>query len=272
MNLSTKYNNLIKILGNYAKDGLIVTFSGGVDSGFLLYASKIAKKNYGGRLLAFTTYSESMPMNDSLDAKKFTATNNIEHIWQSSNEIDDENYVKNDGLRCYYCKTELFHLAKKVAEEKNYKWIAYGYNSTDTTDIRPGHKAAIENGILYPLAESNLSKDEIRTLMRENNLEFADKPASPCLSSRIMTNVRVTKEKLKDIDELENLLRLNGLTIFRLRLHEIESNKFLRLEVTQQEIELAFKIRGILIIEAKKKGYKWVTLDLEGYKLGGANL
>ena len=250
---------------------MIVTFSGGVDSGFLLYASKIAKEKFGGKLIALTTLSESMPLNDKEDAKRFTSMNDIEHIWQSSNEINDENYIKNDELRCYYCKTELFHIAKKVAREKNYKWIAYGYNSSDYTDIRPGHIAAVENQILYPLAECNLSKDEIRKIMRENNFELADKPASPCLSSRIMTNVNVTKEKLNDLNELENILRVNGLKIFRLRLHENDGNKFLRLEVLQQEMEKAFKIKDILLIEAKQRGYKWITLDLEGYKRGGGN-
>lgn len=271
MEAAIKYNGLINYLGNYVKDGLIVTFSGGMDSGFLLYASKIAMQKFGGRLAALTTLSNSMPMNDKEDAKKFTSMNDIEHIWESSSEINNENYVRNDSLRCYYCKTELFYIAKKVAEEKKYKWIAYGYNSTDKTDIRPGHKAAIENEILYPLAACNLSKDEIRELMRENNLELADKPASPCLSSRIMTNVRVTKEKLNDLDELENILRINGLKIFRLRLHEVDGTRFLRLEVSQKEMDKAFKIKDEFVSESKKKGYKWITLDLEGYKKGGGN-
>ncbi len=267
--LLLKYERLISALEKYVKEGLIVAFSGGVDSGFLLYTAEEAKQKFGGKVIALTTNSASMPKIDKQDADKFIHKLGTIHIWKESFEVNSEEYKKNDVLRCYYCKSELFRIAKDVAAENNCKWIAYGYNASDKTDLRPGHKAAIENNILYPLADYNFSKTEIRELMRRKNFELSDKPSSPCLSSRIMTNVNITREKLNDIDELENLLRSNGLKIFRLRHHELDSIKFLRLETAPDEMNLAFKLKDILVNEAKQRGYKWVTLDLEGYKQGG---
>jgi len=270
--LSIKYDNLINTLSKYVIEGIVIAFSGGVDSGFLLLSAEEARQKFGGKVFALTTNSESLPKNDRIDVENFIKKFGIKHIWKDSFEIYSNEYIKNDNLRCYHCKTELFKIAKEVAKENECKWIAYGYNSSDTTDIRPGHRAAIENNILYPLAESNFTKSEIRELMRRKNISLADKPSSPCLSSRIMTNVLITRNKLKDIDDLENILRRAGLKVFRLRHHEIEQKKILRLETTHEEMLLAFKLKDLLIPEAKLRGYKWVTIDLEGYKQGGGNL
>ncbi len=267
--LSIKYKKLISTLGKYVREGLVVAFSGGVDSAFLVAAAEDAKSKSGGTVIALTTTSESMPEQDKTDADKFISRLGTKHIWRDSFEINSEEYVRNDVLRCYYCKRELFKIAKEVALQNKCKWIAYGYSASDTTDTRPGHKAAIENNILFPLAEYNFSKSDIRELMRRKNIELSDKPSSPCISSRIMTNVKITKEKLKDIDELENVLRAGGLKVFRLRHHEIDSKKFLRLEAEPGEMALAYQLKDILIHAAKLRGYRWVTLDLEGYKQGG---
>ncbi len=267
--LLIKYENLVEALRRYLEDGLVIAFSGGVDSGFLLSAAEDAKQKFGGKVVALTTISESMPRLDKDDAEKFVKKLGTKHIWKNSFEVGEEEYSRNNGLRCYYCKTELFRIAKDVATENECRWIAYGYNASDKTDIRPGHKAAIENDILFPLAEHNFSKTEIRELMRRKNFELSDKPSSPCLSSRIMTNIKITKEKLTDIDELENLLRAGGLKVFRLRHHEIDSKKFLRLEAAKDEMMLAFQLKDSLVSEAKLRGYIWITLDLEGYKQGG---
>jgi len=270
--LLQKYNALKKDLGKYTAEGMIVAFSGGVDSGFLLWAAEEARKKYGGSLIALTTNSESMPTHDRADVERFIETIGVRHIWKESAEVDNPEYLKNDSLRCYHCKTELFSIAKKVAIENGFKRIAYGYSASDRTDVRPGHKAALENDVLFPLAEFDFTKDEIRELMRLHGLELSDKPSSPCLSSRIMRGVKITKEELKDIDRLESLLREDGLKIFRLRLHEINGKQFLRLETAPDEMELAFRLREKLVKEAKVLGYNWVTLDLEGYKTGGGTV
>ncbi len=186
--------------------------------------------------------------------------------------------MKNDSLRCYHCKTELFGIAKKVAVENDCSWIAYGYNASDKLDVRPGHKAALENGVLSPLADHGFTKEEIRTLMQFHGLELFDKPSSPCLSSRIMRGVQITKQELRNVDELENILRDGGMKVFRLRVHEMpvasgRSGKyFLRLETAPEEMALALELKDKLVGEATARGYEWVTLDLAGYRTGGGTV
>lgn len=270
--VNTKLSELEETLADFLKDGLVIAFSGGVDSGFLLWTANRAQKKFGGQLLAYTTKSASMPRHDIEDVNRFIKQQNVEHIWKESKELENPEYKKNDHLRCYHCKYEQFELAKEVAGERGCNWIAYGFNASDYGDTRPGHEAAREHGVLYPLATSLFTKEEIRALLKENNLDLSDKPSSPCLSSRIMTGVEITKEKLSDIDYLENILRERGLRIFRLRMHELNGERMLRLEVEPSEVEMAISCRQKLVQEAQKKGYRWVTLDLQGYKTGGGNL
>ncbi len=270
--LLQKYDSLKKSLGAYASDGLIVAFSGGVDSGFLLWAAEEARKTHGGKVVGLTTNSESMPTHDKEDVKRFVKRLGVHHVWKESAEVDNPNYIQNGPLRCYYCKSELFTIAREVGIETGCKHIAYGYSASDKTDIRPGHRAAIENDILYPLANHELTKDEIRELMRMHGLELHDKPSSPCLSSRIMRGVRITKRELTDIDVLEGILRSGGMKVFRLRVHEMGNKHFLRLETAPDEMTLALRLKDRLTAEAKRRGYVWVTLDLEGYRTGGGTL
>lgn len=270
--LMIKYDSLRKSLGGYTADGLVVAFSGGVDSGFLVWAAEEARKEFGGRLVALTTDSASMPEHDREDVRRFIDRVGVEHVWKESSELEDAEYLKNDSMRCYHCKSELFTIAKRVAAENGCKRIAYGYSASDTSDVRPGHRAALENEILYPLATYEFSKSEIRELMRMNGFVLHDKPSSPCLSSRIMRGVHITKQELKNVDDLENILREGGMKVFRLRVHEIGEKHFLRLETLPEEMMLAVQLKDRLTAEAKKRGYVWVTLDLEGYRTGGGTV
>ncbi len=277
-NLLAKYAALKESLGKHTVEGLVVAFSGGVDSGFLLWAAEEARKEYGGKLVALTTDSESMPNHDKEDVSRFIGQIGVKHVWKESTEVDNADYLKNDSLRCYHCKTELFTIARQVAAENDCRHIAYGYSSSDKSDVRPGHRAALENDILYPLAVYDFSKEEIRDFMRVNGFELHDKPSSPCLSSRIMRGVQITKQELKNVDDLEDLLRKGGMRVFRLRVHEMSDQSkgsvrhFLRLETAPEEMLLALQLKDKLTAEAKKLGYVWVTLDLEGYKTGGGTV
>ena len=167
---------------------------------------------------------------------------------------------------------ELFRLSGALGQRRGYKWTAYGYNASDRGDFRPGHTAALGNGVLSPLNDANLTKEDIRALMRLNNLDLADKPASPCLSSRLMTGVQISPKKLKDVEEMEMLLRRGGLNVFRVRLHENGDSRFLRLEVAPDELSRATEMRDELVNLGRRLGYRWVTLDLAGYRTGGGNL
>ncbi len=267
-----KYLVLREILKQKLVEGLLVAFSGGVDSAFLTWAAEQERAISGGKLAALTTLSESFSQAEKLDAERFIAEHDVKHIWYESKELLNPEYTANDTNRCFHCKTELFNICHEIASRQGFKWIAYGYNASDRGDIRPGHRAAIEHSILSPLAEAELTKDDIRLLMRQNGLEMADKPASPCLSSRLMTGVFITPQKLKDVEDFEAILREDGLRVFRVRLHEEGKTRFLRLEVALDEMDLATQLREKLVIEATERGYKWVTLDLAGYRTGGGNL
>jgi uncharacterized protein len=270
--LNAKFNNLRSLLRGHLRAGLLIAFSGGVDSAFLVWAAQHERMASGGRLLALTTSSPSLASAERKDVERFVSEIGFEHLWYDSREFEKDEYVKNDLSRCYHCKTELFRICGEVAANRGLKNIAYGYNASDIGDIRPGHRAAVENGIVSPLAEAQLTKADIREFMRSNGLEIADKPASPCLSSRIMTGVAITAEKLGAVDELETMLRESGLSIFRVRVHEMNGNRFARLEVAADEMERAFTLRGDFTTKAKELGFRWATLDLEGYKTGGGNL
>lgn len=269
--VTAKYEALCGALREHLRDGLVIAFSGGVDSAFLLWAAERERLASGGRLLALTTSSDSLSSAERSDVERFIAKYDLDHIWATSSEFDDEAYLANDASRCFHCKSELFRICGEVAAERGLKHIAYGYNASDVGDVRPGHRAALENGILSPLADAGLTKSDIRELMRRNGLEMADKPASPCLSSRVMTGVRITSAKLRAVDGLESLLRLRGLSVFRVRVHESNGARFARLEVAPDEMERAFELRTEFSDEARRLGFRWATLDLDGYKTGGGN-
>lgn len=268
----SKYQELSALLRPKLAEGLIVAFSGGVDSAFLLWAAEQTRQRFGGRLLAITAVSASLAQVEKEDARLFAETLGIEHLFQESKEFSNPEYLKNDGNRCFHCKTELFRLSRTLSQHRGYKWMAYGYNASDRGDFRPGHAAAVENNVLSPLNDANLTKDDIRALMRANNLNLADKPASPCLSSRLMTGVQITPQKVEDVEEVERLLRNGGLKVFRVRLHENGDSRFLRLEVAPDEFSRATEMHDQLVKLGRGLGYRWVTLDLAGYQTGGGNL
>jgi uncharacterized protein len=252
------------------QSGVLVAFSGGMDSAFLLWVAHDVQREAGGRLVALTTTSPSTPAPDREDAERFTRDLGVEHVWLESGEVRMPEYIRNDAERCYHCKTELFRIAGEVAEDTGVRWLLYGYNASDHEDDRPGHRAAGEHGVVSPLSDAGLTKSEIRLLMREAGLALADKAASPCLSSRIMTGIEVTPERLRDVEEVEAILRGEGVSVFRVRVCDAgEGTYFLRVEVAPEEMESVLKCREELQRAGTSRGYRWVTLDLGGYRTGG---
>ncbi len=266
-----KLHRLREALLPSVREGALVAFSGGVDSAFLLWAAHdLASSTGRGRVAALTTTSPSTPERDRADAASFTRSLGIPHYWRESRELGLPEYARNDRDRCYHCKEELFRIAREVADEKGLHWLLYGYNASDRSDDRPGHRAAAEAGVLAPLAGVGMEKAEIRLLMKEAGLELADKPASPCLSSRIMTGMPVTPERLKDVEALEAILRDSGISTCRVRVCGAEGNApFLRVEVAPDEMEKVLACRRELQAAGRSRGYRWVTLDLGGYRTGG---
>lgn len=268
--LMAKHRALREGLRPRLERGLIVAFSGGVDSAFLTWSAEQERRASGGRLLAVTAVSASLSKVERDDAEQFARDQGLDHRWVNSEELGNPDYLRNDGLRCYHCKTELFRLTGKMVQGGDYEFVAYGYNASDRGDIRPGHKAALENGVLAPLAEAELSKDEIRELMRFFKLPLADKPSSPCLSSRLMTGVAVTPEKLRHVEEMEAILHAHGVDVARVRVHEEGGRSFLRIEVGLEEMNEVLSARGELLAAGAARGYQHVLLDLAGYRMGGA--
>ncbi len=267
--LTDKLEKLSKQLSVFLPDGVIVAFSGGIDSAMLLWAAKKVKDEKGGRLLAVTTDSPSLSRTELEDAVKFAEDLNVNHRIEKSEEIFDEKYIRNDYDRCYYCKTELFDITGSIVNNDGYKWVLYGYNFSDGNDIRPGHKAALENKVISPLSDAGFTKDDIRTVLRSNHLTIAEKPASPCLSSRIMTGISITEKRLNDIEAMEVILKEAGVKVFRVRLCQESTEFFFRIESSSEEMQTVLKQHEDLVAEGKKRGYKWVTLDLEPYRTGG---
>lgn len=263
-----KLDLLLDALRGHLAQGAVVAFSGGVDSAFLLWAAARAQ-GPAGRLVALTTVSASTPEPDLADARAFAGSLGVEHVLVESRELEREEYLRNDAQRCYHCKSDLFEIAARIAGERGLKWILYGYNASDRHDVRPGHRAAAEAGVQAPLADAGLEKAEIRALLREHGMSLADKPSSPCLSSRIQTGVRVDPRRLADVGVLEAILRGAGVRVGRARICDAGGALFVRIEVDAAEMEKVLACRDDLEREGKARGYRWVTLDLGGYRTGG---
>lgn len=259
---------IVEALERYVREGVLVAFSGGVDSAFLLWAAHRAAAD-GGELVALTTVSPSTPPADLEDAKAFARSLDVEHLCLASDELDSEAYARNDQERCYECKAGLFRLAQEVAERRGLRWIMYGYTASDHHDVRPGHRAAMESGVIAPLSDLGLHKDRIRSIMREHDLGLAEKPASPCLSSRITTGIRVTRERLADVEAMEAILRQVGVKVHRARICDSGGSLFFRIEVDPSEMHKVVGTHEELAREGRRRGYHWVTLDLGGYRTGG---
>jgi pyridinium-3,5-biscarboxylic acid mononucleotide sulfurtransferase len=243
-----------------------VAYSGGIDSAFLAYA---AHQALGGQMLAVIADSPSLSRAHLRDAVVFAEEQGIPLQVVDTNELKNPDYAKNDGTRCFHCKDELFKVMEKIGGPLHFSNVAYGMNVDDRGDFRPGQKAAANHSVLAPLAEVGLTKEEIRTLARHKGLRVWDKPASACLSSRIAYGLPVTRETLESIERGEEILFAMGFRQFRVRHH----GELVRIEIAREELPrmLSLSVFAEVSSAVKRLGYKYVTLDLEGYRSGSMN-
>jgi uncharacterized protein len=264
MELKDKERKLKKLLKGMAP--VVIAFSGGVDSSYLAY---IAHKVLGDQALAVMAESPSVPSHQYQIAERVIKQIGVTFKRIRSHELDIDAYRANPANRCYYCKDELFSRLEKMAEEYASATILDGLNADDLGDFRPGRKAGEKHRVRSPLMEAGLTKEEIRELSRKAGLPTADLPASACLASRFPYGVSITEEKLRTVDEGEEYLREMGFRVYRVRHHD----HLVRLEFGRKDLEKALnpEIAKRLAERFKQLGYKYVTLDLEGYRTGSAN-
>jgi len=249
------------------KGNLAIAFSGGVDSSFLL---KVASDIGGTNVLAITLKSPSFPKREIDRAIEFTKKYKIKHILAESNEFENEDFIKNDRLRCYYCKGSEFATIINIAKENGFDFVADGQNKDDISDYRPGADAARELGVISPLKDFGFTKEDIRQLSKQIGLKDWDRPAFACLASRIPYGTTITREVLARIDRLEIFLIKKGFTQVRVRHH----GDLARIEIIKEEIPMLVgqHLMEKIVSEFKKAGYLYVTLDLEGYRTGSMNI
>jgi uncharacterized protein len=246
---------------------VLVAYSGGVDSAYLAWA---AHEVLGAEVLAVLADSPSLARAQMRDAVSFAEECGIPLEIVRTDELENADYQRNDAMRCFHCKDELFAVMERFAEEKNWAAVAYGVNLDDQGDWRPGQKAAQQHGVAAPLLEAGLTKADIRTLAAEAGLRVWDKPASACLSSRIEYGRTVTREALEQVERGEDALRAMGFRQFRLRHH----GDVARIEIAREEMERALSLEMLARMSAEIKacGFKFVALDVEGFRSGSMNV
>ena len=262
--LDEKAERLRQILVRRSR--LIVAYSGGVDSAFLAWT---AHQILGDQMLAVIADSASLARTYLEDALAFAREHEIPVEVVETQELENPAYRRNDAMRCFHCKDELFTVLERYREERGFDAIAYGVNADDAGDFRPGQQAARQHGVLAPLLEAGLNKAEIRELARQAELRVWDKPASACLSSRMEYGRAVTPEALSVIERGEDALGAMGFRQFRVRHH----GEIVRIEIAVEEFPRALTAEMAREFAAvfKALGFKFVTLDLEGFRSGSMN-
>ena len=245
---------------------VMVAYSGGVDSAFL---AATAHRVLGERMLAVLADSPSLARRDLEQARAFAQSLGMPLEIIATEELDRPEYARNDANRCFHCKDELFAVMEKLGAKRGFEYIAYGMNADDTRDYRPGQRAAEQHAVLAPLAEAGLTKMEVRALAQAAGYPVWDRPAAPCLSSRVEYGRTVTREVLEQVERGEESLRQLGFRELRVRHH----GELARVEIAREELPraLAMEMMDAIAAALQKAGFKYVTLDCTGFRSGSMN-
>lgn len=262
--MDAKFARLTRLLREH--NSLLVAFSAGVDSTFLLKAAHLA---LGEGAIALTASSPTAPPWDLDAAKEFAARLCCRHIVVESHELTNPSYAQNPVNRCFFCKDELYRICRAEADKLGIQTIVDGTNLDDLQDHRPGLKAANEWGVRHPLVEAEMTKEDIRRYSRELDLPTWDKPSSPCLSSRFPYGTEINLERLKKVGACEVFMKELRFREFRVRYH----GDLARIEISRNEIERIFEpsIRDAVVKRFKEVGFNYVSVDLQGFRSGSLN-
>ena len=241
-----------------------VAFSGGVDSTLVAVA---AHRMLGSKALAVTAVSPALAKRELEETVSLAERFGFPHRIIHTNEMEREGYVANSPQRCYFCKTELYSQLTELADQESIKWVVNGANTDDIGDYRPGMVAASEHTVRSPMVEVGLTKADVRAIAKILDIPIWDKPAQPCLSSRIPYGTPVTVENLSKVEQAEDYLRGLGLREVRARHHD----RLCRIEIGEDEMDFAFERRKEIVSAIKKIGYLWVSIDMSGLRSGSLN-
>ena len=241
-----------------------VAFSGGVDSTLVAVA---AHRMLGSKALAVTAVSPALAKRELEETVSLAERFGFPHRIIHTNEMEREGYVANSPQRCYFCKTELYSQLTELADQESIKWVVNGANTDDIGDYRPGMVAASEHRVRSPMVEVGLTKADVRAIAKILDIPIWDKPAQPCLSSRIPYGTPVTVENLSKVEQAEDYLRGLGLREVRARHHD----RLCRIEIGEDEMDFAFERRKEIVSAIKKIGYLWVSIDMSGLRSGSLN-
>ncbi len=266
--MKDKYIELKQYISKFVEEGLCIAFSGGVDSSLILKVASDISKNLHKKIYAVTFDTKLHPVSDIAISKRVAEEMGVDHEVIELNEFNNKDILKNPINRCYLCKRYLFETLLEFAKDNNVKHVLDGTNADDLKVYRPGVKALSELGIISPLADLGITKEEVRKMAVNLNISVAERPSTPCMATRLPYNTEIDFELLKKIEKSEEFIKSLGFNVVRVRVHD----DIVRIEVNKEDFIRLVEDSNIIIKYLKDLGFTYITLDIEGFRSGSMDI